>query len=482
MIDQNTIDRLCSIAREENVSTELVRREEYSRDASPFPPVLPGAIVTPTSTEVLSKIVEICNETKTPVLPFGSGYSFTGLSNRRGGSTIVVDMKKMNKIIQIDETNGTVTSESGAIVGNLSDEVRRRGYYVNTVAIPYYNDTLGGMISGVIGGGYPLYSSSVGLDNKDILGLKVVLPNGRIVETNGRGVNVSSKIPYPFIRETGSPDMTGVFIGDGGIFGIKTEATLAMHLIPEHWRAGAWLFSNFEDAFGAMVEACASSGNLCDYLTILSPEITGIYDSNGPNAKNWGMVYYFQGHNRIEVDARTEGLESNFQKRSARRGTEALLEFSRGMRTGEAYSRRSGYSETLTKRASCALFASSNIFSSVFHELYSDLRSRVERYNSDQRKKLTASCVIHSVLRNCIWTNIILNYNSEEDSSIAYEIIKDVHIFAAKTGATFESHGGYAADLMGANWSRDFRDMMLTLKGALDPNNILNPGLWFSDT
>ncbi|HKW04828.1 MAG TPA: FAD-linked oxidase C-terminal domain-containing protein, partial [Nitrososphaerales archaeon] len=358
---------------------------------------------------------------------------------------------------------------------------REKGYYVNTVAIPYYDDTLGGMISGVIGGGYPLYSSSFGLDNKDILGLKVVLPTGRIIETNGRGVNVTSKHLYPFMRETGSPDMTGMFIGDGGLFGIKTEATLAFHQIPPHWASGAWLFSNFENAYAAMYDFSKSPEGLCDYLTILSPEITEIYTSKGNPDKSWGLVYYVQGFDRSEIHTKFSGAHLGFQKRGSTLDMGGLNEFSKGMRTGEAYWKKNQYSETLRKRASCAFFASSETFPNLFQQLYSNLKSRAERSESYFKKKLSTSCVIHLVVRNCVWANLILNYESDEDSSVAYEIIRDVHRLGANLGATFEAHGGYAADLMGANWSNNFREMMLSIKRALDPNDILNPGLWFSE-
>ena len=77
-------DRLCSIAGEDNVSIDPRNLQAHSRDPSPFPPITPGIIVTPTRTEIVSQIIEMCNETKSPILPFGAGYSFTGLSNRRG--------------------------------------------------------------------------------------------------------------------------------------------------------------------------------------------------------------------------------------------------------------------------------------------------------------------------------------------------------------------------------------------------------------
>ena len=269
----------------------------------------------------------------------------------------------MNRIIRIDESNQTVRAESGVIVGNLSDQVKQRGYYLNTVAVPYYKDTLGGMISGVVAGGHPLYSSSAGLNNMDIIGLKVVLPKGAIIETNGFGISALAGTQNQFMRGTSSPDMTGMFVGDGGIFGIKTEAMMAMHPMPPFWKSGANLFAKFDDAYTAICEASYfSKGLLCDYLTILSPEITEIYTPNiSGHANNWALIYYVHGFTENDIDVRIRNVESIFQRQGGKEGTDALQEFSEGIRTGEVYWKTNEYTETMIRRASCAFFSSSTL-------------------------------------------------------------------------------------------------------------------------
>ena len=79
----------------------------------------------------------------------------------------------MNNITEINEIDQFVRAEAGIMVGELSDKIRQRWFHVNTVSVPYYNDTLDGMITGVVGGGYNLFASSNDLSNKDMLGLKV---------------------------------------------------------------------------------------------------------------------------------------------------------------------------------------------------------------------------------------------------------------------------------------------------------------------
>ena len=459
------LDRLSAIVGAANFSQENNTLQKYSRDPSPFPAVVPAAVVTPTSIEMISQILEFCNETKTPVFPFGSGYSFTGLSNRRPGHAIAVDLKKMDRLIEINEGTLTVRAEAGIIVGDLADRVREKGYYVNTVAVPYYQDTLGGMISGVVGGGYPLYSSGVGLNNKHIVGLKVVLPTGAIVQTNSGA----------FMRETNSPDVTGLFIGDGGIFGIKAEATLAMYPIPPFWKSGSFFFPDFVNAFNALVKASSSEEVRAEYLNLLGPELTGIYRSGDP--KVLSIVYYLHGFTSADVEYRASQAEKLFRDAGSTPGSESLSKFAEGIRTGQAYSRPSEYSETLVRRTACAFFASKVSFREIFSSIYSDLQKGVAAADS---RKITLSYVIHPVMRNCLWANIILNYTAEDSIEEVYQLIRAAHIQAANLGVTFETHSGFAADLMGARWSGEFRNFISSLKHTLDPNNILNPDLWFA--
>jgi FAD/FMN-containing dehydrogenase len=474
---QDNLDRLSSIVGSSNFSRDHDTLLKYSRDPSPFPAVLPTAVVTPTSTEKISQILDYCNETKTPVFPFGSGYSFTGLSNRRPGSAIAIDLKKMDRLIEINEGTLTVRAEAGIIVGNLSDKVRERGYYINTVALPYYQDTLGGMISGVVGGGYPLYSSQVGLNNRHIVGLKVVLPTGGVIETNGSGVSKEAR-PAVFMRETNSADVTGLFIGDGGIFGIKVEANLAMYPLPPFWKSGSFFFEDFADSYIGLIKASSSEEVRCEYLNLLGPELTEIYRSgSGGSGKVVSISYYLHGFTSKDVEYRVAQLEKIFRESRGVQGSETLSKFAEGIRTGQAYSKSSEYSETLIRRTACAFFGSKVSFPEIFSDIYSDLQKRL---TSSKTRKIISSYVIHPVMRNCVWANIILNYNAEDEREEVYQLIRETHVLAANLGVTFETHGGFAADLMGTNWPGEFRNFMRGIKSTLDPNNILNPDLWFT--
>jgi FAD/FMN-containing dehydrogenase len=467
---------ITSIVGEKNVSIDDKALRSHSEDQSPFAAVIPGMVVTPVSAEEISEILELCNKTRTPVMPFGSGYSFTGLSNKKGSSTLVIDMKKLDKVLEIDEENQSVTAECGIIVGNLTDKIREMGYYVNTVAVPYYKDTLGGMISGVVGGGYPLYASSVGLNNRHILGLKVVLPNGAILEVGGKGSNIYSNSSH--MREANAPDITGLFVGDGGLFGIKAEATLAFYPLPPHWRSRSWLFRNFEDLWNAIDKLMSNKQLLYDCLSAFSPSITEVYTTGGESVKNGcGLVYYTHDFSEKEVASKESRADQICLSSRGVSGPDALNEFAERLRNGEAYWKASEFTELLVRRASCAYFTSKAAFKNSF----SSIQSLVEERVAEARKagaNLTTAYIIHIILQNTVWADAIVYYYSDETRPLVHDIMREAHKFAATQGVTFETHGGYAADVMASCWSPALRELIKTVKNNLDPNEVLNPGLW----
>src|SRR4030042_4396659 len=156
----------------------------YTRDISTFPPAKPqGTVVRPGAVEEVVELVRLANQTRTPLIPMGGKASISGVPPGQPGRGIIVDMRRMNKVIEIDEANQAVTAQCGITLGELASKVNEKGYGVHTAGLPHYINTLGGHISGIPGGGLGPYGNCVGENFHYILGIKVVLPNGSIVDT-----------------------------------------------------------------------------------------------------------------------------------------------------------------------------------------------------------------------------------------------------------------------------------------------------------
>lgn len=163
----------------------------------------------------------------------------------------MLDTRRLNRII-VDEVDMTVTAQCGVILSDLQDAVGERGFECQTVAVPQRYTTLGDVLSGVVGGGLPREMPTRGGTGQFVLGLTVVLPDGTLVKTNAGGSNVHRT--RSVVSATDGPTLTQLFIGDGGLLGVKVEATLRLLPIAPHMDAGAWMFDELDQAWQALVD------------------------------------------------------------------------------------------------------------------------------------------------------------------------------------------------------------------------------------
>jgi alkyldihydroxyacetonephosphate synthase len=173
---------------------------------------------------------------KIPVIPYGGGSGVCGGTVPIKGG-IIVDLKKMNKILEIDEKSLTVKSEAGIIGENLEKKLNSSGYTLGHHPQSIYCSTLGGWIATRSAG---QLSTKYGKIEDIVLGLRVVLPDGEILETK------------PISHRATGPDLTQIFIGSEGTLGIITSATLKINYYPETREFSAYEFENISDGLSAI--------------------------------------------------------------------------------------------------------------------------------------------------------------------------------------------------------------------------------------
>ncbi|MFX1328534.1 MAG: FAD-binding oxidoreductase [Promethearchaeota archaeon] len=198
----------------------------YSRNVDPaFPDRWADMIVRPESSKEVSEIVKIANKYRIHMVPRGGGADLVGGSVSEGG--ILLDLTRMNNILEISETDFYCEVECGITWGRLVSELHDKGLTTGVLGPGSgYSATIGGGLSNSTAG---FGSTKYGLVPDICLGVEVVLPNihGTILRT-GSAVNRYAK---PFCRYGAAPDFTGLFMGDVGTMGIKTKAFL--RLFPE---------------------------------------------------------------------------------------------------------------------------------------------------------------------------------------------------------------------------------------------------------
>ncbi|GAH97457.1 unnamed protein product [marine sediment metagenome] len=196
-------------------------RAAYSRNVDPaFPDRWADIIVRPQSTEEVSEIIKIANKYKIHMVPRGGGADLVGGSVTEGG--ILLDLTRMNQILEINETDYYCEVECGITWGILVSELQKKGLTTGVLGPGSgYSATIGGGLSNSTAG---FGSTKYGLVPDICLGVEVVLPNpqGTILRTGA----AANKYAKPFCRYGVAPDFTGLFMGDVGTMGIKTKAFL----------------------------------------------------------------------------------------------------------------------------------------------------------------------------------------------------------------------------------------------------------------
>jgi alkyldihydroxyacetonephosphate synthase len=198
-------------------------------------PAMPDYIVHPASAEEVSAIIKIANAYRVPVIPYGGGSgSQGGALSIYGG--IILDLKRMNKIVEIDEKSLTVTAEAGIIGTHLEWALQERGFTLPHYAASANCATLGGYLaprgSGTI-------STKYGKAEELVMSMQVVLPTGEIIRT-----------PVVPIHSAGL-DYFHLFLGSEGTLGVITEATMQIEYMPEARLMRAVLFDSLSNALEA---------------------------------------------------------------------------------------------------------------------------------------------------------------------------------------------------------------------------------------
>ncbi len=210
------IEQLRHLLDPDRVLSEPDELIVYESDAVTYHKRRPRAVVFPESREEVAAVVRFLSERGIPFLPRGAG---TGLSGGAVPSpeSVIIELARMNRILEIDYENQRAVVEPGVINVHLSQAVADAGYFYAPDPSSQTACTIGGNVAENSGGPHCL---KYGMTTNHILGLEVVLPDGEIVQLGGDGADA---LGY---------DLRGLFIGSEGMFGIATRITVRLLRCP----------------------------------------------------------------------------------------------------------------------------------------------------------------------------------------------------------------------------------------------------------
>jgi D-lactate dehydrogenase (cytochrome) len=233
-VDEHAFDGLIDELRAipgANASTVTAVREHHSRGESHHPPSLPHAVVFPETNEAVQAIVRACASHRCPIVPFGAGSSLEGHVNPIEGG-VSIDLTRMNKVLRVSADDLDADVQAGITRKQFDKHLRSTGLIFHLD--PGADATLGGMAATRASG---TTAVRYGTMRDVVLGMKVVLADGRLISTGGRARKSSSGY-----------DLTRLFVGSEGTLGVVTELTLRLHGRPEAIASATCSFDDVDRA------------------------------------------------------------------------------------------------------------------------------------------------------------------------------------------------------------------------------------------
>lgn len=458
MIDNNILKKLEEILSKEQILTSPEDLICYSYDATPLINYKPDAVVIVKSAEEISKILTLANQTNTKIIPRGSGTGLSGGSIAVQGG-IILQLTKLNKILEIDTKNLTALVESGVITSALQETVEEKGLFYPPDPGSVHSSTIGGNAAENAGG---LRGLKYGVTKDYILGLETVLPTGEIIQTGNKT-----------IKDVAGYDLTKLLVGSEGTLGIFTKILVKLIPLPQYKKTALVYFEKLINASGTVSQIISSHILPCTLEIMDSTVINCVEDYI-----KIGLPRTIEAILLIECDGNKETVESDFEK---------IIEICKNNNSGQiniSNTEEESLKLTSARRASHSALARKSI-TNIAKDISiprSKLTDAMTQIQSVKRKyNLTIGIYGHAGDGNLHVTALTDERNKEELQKVEFAFEEILEI-AVKLGGTITGEHGIGIEklkFLPKAIGKTNIELMKGIKKVFDPNNILNPGKIF---
>lgn len=456
MISNTVKNELARIVGDENASFSREELVCYAYDAT-NKLSLPDAVVFPSTPEEISLILKMANSEGFPVIPRGAGTGFSGGSVPVEGG-VVVSFERMKKIIEIDTENLIAVVEPGVVTWDLQQAVEKLGLFYPPDPSSLRFSTIGGNIAECAGGPRAV---KYGVTKDYVLGLEAVLPTGEIINTGVR--TAKGVVGY---------DLTKLLVGSEGTLAVITKAVLRLLPLPEATKTMLAAFPKMADAaraVSAVIRARVVPATL-EIIDRVSIRCVEEYSKAGlPDVE--AMLL-------IEVDGPKDGLERDG------RIVEAICK-----EHGATDFRAAEGKDEVKKLWEARRSISASLYRIKPNKINEDIvvpRSKIPELVEGLGRISAARGVLIASFGHAgdgnIHVNVMYDKKSAKEAQDADAAVTDVFKLTIELGGTISGEHGVG------NAKQKYIEMELTpaviaamksIKAALDPRGILNPGKIF---
>ncbi|GAA0492825.1 glycolate oxidase subunit GlcD [Salinibacillus aidingensis] len=458
MLPDKVKQELLRIVGEHNYQDSYTHKLVYSYDATPQFQSMPDAVVAPNNTDEISQIVKICNHYKIPLVPRGSGTNLSaGTTPLEGG--IVLLLKNMNKILEIDEENLTITTQPGVITQEIINQVEERGLFYPPDPGSLKVSQIGGNINENSGG---LRGLKYGVTRDYVLGLEAVLPNGDIIRTGGK-----------LAKDVAGYDLTRLLVGSEGTLGIITEATLKLLPLPQTKKTALALFEDIQMAAEAVSAIIAHKIIPATLEFLDQPTIKVVEDFS-----KVGLPTHAKAVLLIEQDGDPHKVEKDIHDISSICKENQAFDVTIAQTNEEA--------EALTTARRAALSALSRLKPTTILEdatvPRSEIANMVKAINTIAKKYNLNICTFGHAGDGNLHPTCLTDVRNEAEIERVEKAFEEIFMKAIELGGTITGEHGVGAmksPYLHLKLGDTGLNAMKQLKFALDPNQIMNPGKMF---
>jgi D-lactate dehydrogenase (cytochrome) len=442
----------------DRLSTTDAVREHHSHGESWHAPAAPDAVAFPTTTDEVAMIVGACARAGVPVIAFGMGSSLEGHVNAVEGG-VSIDLTRMTRVLRLSAEDLDVTVEAGLTHRALNDHLKNTGLFFPVD--PGADATLGGMTATRASG---TTAVRYGTMRENVLGLTVVLADGRVIRTGGRARKSSSGY-----------DLTRLFVGSEGTLGVITDVTLRLFGRPEAVSSAVCSFKSMEGAANAVITTI-QLGVPVARLEIIDEQQLDLVNRYSKTSYPLAPTLFFEFHgiSQASVDEQARAVQDIAAEHGA-------LEFR--------------WASTPEERAT--------LWQARHNVLYATTASRpgakpwttdicvpisrlaeciVETQDDLRRAKIVAPLVGHAGDGNF---HLIFMVNTDDAAEMTAIKAANARLVerALRLGGTCTGEHGVGLGKLQylAQEHGDSLETMRTIKRALDPHNLMNPGKLIPD-